>query len=189
MSGPTDVTTDQTSVTTDELTERRKRTKHVHSEHHTLTGGVQNSWHVSSEKFLDIFQGILYCPSLHSLLIVIIDKIFFYCNWDNRTSLQACVRLVYHVWIKLSLSAMFLVWLANSNYVIWVAIIVFRYTDLDLARIWDTPAHRFIFQCRQLFSVAAELNKGCSNIYQQGEIIHISSTCSWFLMRKNTIGA
>ena len=42
-----------------------------------LTGGVQNSWHVSSEKFLDIFQGILYCPSLHSLLVVIIDKIFF----------------------------------------------------------------------------------------------------------------
>ena len=83
-----------------------------------------------------------------------------YASAVNRTSLQACVRLVYHVWIKLSLSAMFLVWLANSNYVIWVAIIVFRYTDLDLARIWDTPAHRFIFQCRQLFSVAAELNKG-----------------------------
>ena len=45
-----------------------------------LTGGVQNSWHVSSEKFLDIIQSILCCPSLHSLLVVIIDKIFFYCN-------------------------------------------------------------------------------------------------------------
>ena len=45
-----------------------------------LTVGVQYSWHVSSEKFLGIFQGILYCPSLHSLLVVIIDKIFFYCN-------------------------------------------------------------------------------------------------------------